>query len=106
MDEKVKKKPDCYRRIVEGRKLARGCYCITLPANEENCMDIYSSRELWFCHYREQELEIIGLAANRAGARELVCRMAQDIIGAFGEMNAGSVKAYFEAGSLQGRKHM
>ena len=95
MDEKVKKKPARYRRIVESRKIARGCYCITLPANEKNCMDIYSSRQLWFRYYREQELEIIGLAANKAGIEEIICQMTQDIIRDFGEMNAGSVRAYF-----------
>jgi len=98
MDDKVKKKPDRYRKLVEGRKkLARGCYCITLPANGENCMDIYSSRQFWFQYYREHDMEMIGLAADRAGLEQIICQMAQDIIRDFGEMNAASVKAYFTA---------
>ncbi len=95
MDDKVKRKPARYRRIVEGRKIAGTCYCITLPANEKNCMDIYSSRQFWFRYYRELDIEIIGLAADREGARQVICQMAQDIIRDFGEMNAESVKAYF-----------
>lgn len=98
MDEKVKKKPDRYRKMVERRKLVRSCYCITLPANEENCMDMYSSREFWFQYYRRQEIEIIGLAADRAGAEQLICQMTQDIIRDYGEMNAESVRAYFGSG--------
>lgn len=95
MDEKVRKRPQRYRRLVERGKLVRGCYCITLPANEGNCMDIYSSREFWFQYYRKQEIEIIGLAASRFGAEELVCRIAQDVLERFGEMNAKRVKEYF-----------
>lgn len=95
MDEKVKKKPKRYRRLVEGRKLARSCYCITLPANEENCMDIYSSREFWFQYYREQNIEIIGLAADKAGIEDILGRMTQDIMKVFGEVNAVNVRAYF-----------
>ncbi len=97
MDEKVKKKPGCYRKIVEGSKIVRGCFCITLPANENNCMDIYSSREFWFQYYREKNIEIIGLAADQAGVEQIICQMAQDIMREFGEMNAESVKAYFGA---------
>lgn len=95
MDEKVKKNPEKYRRRVEGKKLVRGCYCITLPINEKNCMDIYSSREFWFQYYRKQRLEIIGLAANRAGVEEILCQMTLDIVARFGEMNAETVRNYF-----------
>ena len=104
MDEKVTKKPMRYRRLVEGRKIARSCYCITLPANGENCMDIYSSRQFWFQYYRGQKLEIIGLAADREGALQVICEMARDIIRDFGEMNAESVKAYFGAEKEEGNR--
>lgn len=96
MDDKVRAKPNRYRRIVE-RKRAVGlcCYCITLPANEGNCMDIYTSREFWFRHYQSKRLEIIGLAASRAGALDLVCQITEDVMERFGEVNARSVQAYF-----------
>ncbi len=95
MDEKVRKKPKYYRRMVESRKLVKSCYCVTLPANEENCMDIYSSREFWFQYYRDKEIEIIGLAADRAGAERIVCQMTQDVMKAFGAVNAECVKRFF-----------
>jgi hypothetical protein len=95
MDEKVKKNPDKYRRRVERKKLVRGCYCITLPVNEKNCMDLYSSREFWFQYYRKQTMEIIGLAADRAGAEELVCQMTLDIMEKYDRMDAETVRKYF-----------
>ena len=44
MDEKVKEEPKKFRRRLERRKLVKKCYCITLPINKQNCLDIYSSR--------------------------------------------------------------
>ncbi len=96
MDEKVKKKPKKYRRLVRKKKLVKGCYCITLPANEKNCMDIYSSREFWFRYNEKRNLEIIGLAANKNGVVEILGQMVCDITKAFGEMNAQNVRAYFK----------
>lgn len=96
MDNKVKEKPTHYRRIVESRRLVKSCYCITLPANDANCMDIYSSREFWFRYYRKRKLEIIGLAADREGLEVILCKMTQDIMKLFGEVNAKSVREYFE----------
>lgn len=95
MDDKVKKKPGYYRRIVESRRLMKNCYCITLPANQENCMDIYSSREFWFQYYQNQNIEIIGLAADRIGAEQIVCQIMQDVLEHFGEVNAKTIKAFF-----------
>lgn len=96
MDDKVKEKPGYYRRLVERKKMFKSCYCITLPANPENCMDIYSSREFWFRYYRKRKVEIIGLAADENGVEQILARMAQDIMNSFGEMNAERVRAYFE----------
>ena len=96
MDDKVKEKPAHYRRIVGSRRLIRSCYCITLPVNSENCMDIYSSREFWFRHYRKQRLEIIGLAADWDGVEKILCEMTQDIMESCGEVNAKSIKQYFK----------
>ncbi len=95
MDDKVKENPKKYRRLVRKRKVVQGCYCITLPANEKNCMDIYSSREYWFRHHRGNRLEIIGLAADKAGVGQILCQMAGDIMEAFGGINAQMVQRYF-----------
>ncbi len=95
MDDRVKKKPVKYRRMVEKRKLARACYCITLPVNETNCMEIYSSRELWFRYYQNRGLEIIGLASDEEGAQEILEKIASDVYREYGQVNAGCVKKYF-----------
>lgn len=95
MDEKVKKKPSRYRRILEKRKFAKSCYCITLPMNQENCLDMYSSRELWFQYYQNQDMEIVGLAASREGAEEILCKIADDVVARYGEINAERIREYF-----------
>lgn len=95
MDDKVKEKPAYYRRIVESRRVVKSCYCITLPVNPANCMDIYASREFWFRHYRKQRLEIIGLAADKEGLEQILCKMTLDITQKFGEINAENVKKFF-----------
>lgn len=95
MDDKVKKKPSRYRKILEKRKLVKSCYCITLPMNQENCLDMYSSRELWFQYYRNREMEIVGLAASQEGAEKLLCQIASDVAKLYGEVNAKRVREYF-----------
>ena len=72
MDEKVKEEPKKFRRRLERRKLVKKCYCITLPINEQNCLDIYSSREFWFQYYRKRKIHIVGLAADQEGVEEIL----------------------------------
>ena len=65
LDKRLAKKRTYYQRQLEKNKLKRIVYCITLPVNGDNTMEIYSSGELWFRHYREREMVVIGLAATR-----------------------------------------
>lgn len=95
MDEKVRQRPGRYRRMVEKHGCLRGCYCITMPVNPENCMDLYSSREYWFRHYGERKLEIIGLAASWESAVQLVGEMAQDVLREYGSFDAAAVRRFF-----------
>lgn len=95
MDEKVKKKPEKYRRMIENRRSARKCYVITLPVYEKNSMEMYSSREFWFRHYRTVGLVIIGMAADRDSAEHLLCRIVQDVYSAYRMVDAGHIRAYF-----------
>lgn len=95
MDEKVREKPGRYRKILEKHSRLRGCYCITMPVNPDNCMDIYSSREYWFRHYGEKKLEIIGIAASRESAIDLVGEMAQDVLREYGKFDAVTVRQFF-----------
>lgn len=95
MDEKVKEKPGKYRKMIEKRRPVRRCFVITLPVNEKNSMEVYSSREFWFRHYRKAGLEIIGLAADRDGAEDLLCQIARDVYRTYQVVDASHVKLYF-----------
>lgn len=95
MDEKVQKKPIKYRRRIERGKLLPECFCIALPANSDNTLDIYSSREFWFKYQAELGIEIVGLAADRDGAVELIQKMFFDIAGEKGAFNSKTVSEYF-----------
>ena len=98
MDDKVKKHPERFRKRIERRKLVTSCYCITIASNSSNCMDIYCSRDFWFQYYRTKDLEIIGLAATREGAEEILQKMVQDIFQKKGKVDFESVSEFFEAG--------
>lgn len=95
MDEKVQKNPVRYRKIFEKKGL-RGCYCIALPVNRQNSLEIYSSRTFWFRYQRQRGMQIVGLASSYANAVELVERIVQDVHMASGEINAGKIHQYFE----------
>lgn len=95
MDEKVKKEPKKFRRRLERRKLVRKCYCIALPANEQNCLDIYSSREFWFRYYRKRRIHIVGLAADKDGMENILQKIAADVYTKYGTINAACVKDFF-----------
>lgn len=98
MDEKVKEEPKKFRRL-ERRKLVKKCYCITLPINKQNCLDIYSSREFWFQYYRKRKIHIVGLAADQEGVEEILQKMVTDIIAKYGTFNAACVKDFFNLGN-------
>lgn len=95
MDEKVKEKPGMFRKMVERRHALRRCFVITLPVNEKNSLEVYSTRQFWFQHYRNMGLEIVGLAADRDGVEEVLCRIAQDVYHAYQSVDAGCVQSYF-----------
>lgn len=95
MDEKVSKKPIKYRRRIERGKVVPNCFCIALAANKKNTLDIYASGEFWFKYQAEAGIEIVGLAANRQGAIELLERIVSDIISEEGEFNSKTVSKYF-----------
>ena len=96
MDDKVCKSPYKYRRIVERKKVVKACYCITLTANNNNLMDIYSSRELWFKYRRLMGLEIIGMAADWDSAVSIVGRIVRDIYSSKGYISPEALREFFE----------
>ena len=74
----------------------KNCYVLTLPLNEKNCLDIYSSREFWFKYYHERDLKIVGIAASKDSAEELLCQMITDIYGTYQDVDANTVRRFFE----------
>lgn len=95
MDEKVRKRPAKYKRLAHRKKLFRRCYCITLPANDNNMMDIYPSGEIWFRYEATQGLEVIGMASCEESVVQLVAEIAQDIYRKYGDISPELVKEFF-----------
>ncbi len=95
MDDKVRKNPAKYKKLAESGKLLRHCYLITLPMNEKNCMDIYSTREFWFQYYQKRTLKVIGIASSRDSAEELICEMVRDIYAVYRDIGKKEVSDYF-----------
>jgi len=95
MDRKVSKKPAKYKRLAGRKKFFRHCYYITFPANSENIMDIYSSKELWFRYMAVCGTEVIGMASCAESAVQLVAEIADDIYKKYGEVSPCLVKEFF-----------
>lgn len=96
MDECVSKNPRKYRKWVEEKTLTRHCYVLTLPRNERNCLELYSTREFWFQYYHEREIKIVGMAASKDSAEELLCQIMNDVYKEYGDVCAGRVHLFFE----------
>lgn len=95
MDEKVRKKPARYKKLAGRKKSFRQCFCITFPANSANILDIYPSREIWFKYQAAKGVEIVGLAAGRDSAIQLVADIVHDIYKKYGDISPGLVKEFF-----------
>ncbi len=93
-DISVKKKR--YQKLLEKNKPTRPLYCITLPVNGENIMEIYSSVELWFRWYRERRVTVIGLAGSREKAEMLAAQICLDTVCREGDISPRIVRGYFE----------
>lgn len=96
LDKRLAKKRTYYQRQLEKNKLKRIVYCITLPVNGDNTMEIYSSGELWFRHYREREMVVIGLAATRENAQRLAAQICLDTVQRQGDISPILVRHYFQ----------
>lgn len=95
MDASVAKRPGKYRRILEENKLVPHIYCITLPEDGKNSMEIYSSRELWFQYYRQRKMTVIGMAKNEESAKELLLQICRDIYLQKGTVSAFEIQNFF-----------
>lgn len=66
------------RRVQYGRFL-RQIYCITIPQNTQNVMDIVVAKDLKQRPYCDMTIKIIGVARGEGAAKELVRRMVEEM---------------------------
>lgn len=60
-------------------------YVVILALNPENLLELIPVKELAFSYYQEAALYIVGLAANKGEATELVRRIIEDVTHAQGD---------------------
>jgi len=77
------------RRVQTGRILSH-LYCVAIPQNEKNVLDIIPARELKQRPYREMAVKVIGIAKGEAEARELVRQMIEELYQKTGGFDAES----------------
>lgn len=100
MDDKIKKKPQKWRKKLEEEKVSYELYCIALASNPKNLLDIINCNELLFPYYKRNELFVVGLASSRESAVLLVKDMIEDI---YNETGSIDVRTYFKfESSLEG----
>lgn len=58
-------------------KVIPGMYCIALPSNDNNLMDLYRYNELLQPAMKKLDIRIIGLAANKEDAMFMVVDMLE-----------------------------
>lgn len=79
MDEYVKKHPvRCMKKIESPKLLKRGVTVIALASNSDNLFDIIGSRELFFRHYKKNNIYILALAKNKEEAINLLQQLIKD----------------------------
>ena len=94
LSEKVKDREKKIIRAIKRRKLQHNVTVIALPANPNNVLDLYDSKELLQPYYKQAEIQVIGLAGDMDDAKQLVCRMVEEVV-----QNTGTdyIKEYFAA---------
>lgn len=93
LDEKIRKEPDKWKMRLEEGKLSYSLFCIALASNEKNLFDIMDCNELWFRHYRQSEVCIVGLAGDKENAIRLLQNIIEDIYRETGDLK---VREYFK----------
>lgn len=77
---------------IKYRKAAAGYYCLTLPDNEENLMDIIPSGQLKVKLFRRTPRTVIGIAGTKKEAMMLAGTIIYDI---YKETGNFDVSGYF-----------
>ncbi len=65
-------------------EITRDFFCIALPSNPKNLLDIYSTGELKYPYYKRHEVKVIGIAKGKDKAEELVCDMLEELYASTG----------------------
>lgn len=76
MTDGIKEREAEVREAIKNKAECRFLYCITLPSNERNLLDIHPYRELRKRKEHEDSFVILGLTKNRKEAVLMVAEMA------------------------------
>ena len=90
-DSAYKRKEKIIRKANRNIGLVRVCF-ITLASNPENLLDIFEAKYLKQPSFYKQDLDVVGISADKGEAAELVCRIIDDIYQETGDVD---VRSYF-----------
>ncbi len=79
MTENIRQRQTEVAKAIKRGTECRFLYCITMPSCQKNLLDIHPYHELYKRKEYEEPFFIIGLSENRAGAVEMVARMAAEV---------------------------
>lgn len=75
------------------RKTVHSIYCICLPSNDKNLLDIINANEFKFPHYDKITTKVIGISKGKDSAVNIVKNLVENIYKSTG---AYDVKGFFE----------
>ena len=78
LGEKAKKNRFSILQAVR-KERSTGYYILTLPSNQKNLLDIYSAQTLNQPYYKQQDLLIVGVAADYEDAAVLAGKIIADV---------------------------
>lgn len=90
--ENIRKKKNTVIQKLEKQKRLSGIQIIILPPGEQNQLEIISSEQLYRYRKQEKQIRILGLAADKGEAGELVRQMAEEVLRSRGDIQ---IKEYF-----------
>lgn len=93
VDSVIRKKQEKVKSKIEKGKLSFHVYCIAFASNGNNLFDIIDTNELLFQYYKRKDIYILGLAAGKENAFELVTNMIEEIYCNTGDFQ---VRNYFK----------
>jgi hypothetical protein len=98
MDSVVAKHPRFYQHVLKKHLMMFSVFCLVLPQNENNSIEIYNIREIWFRWERKHTrnpIMVIGIAHDRDEAKKLLVQMCEAVYQVYGTVNAKKIHDYF-----------